>query len=136
MGEIEKISIGNPYDSICRDPYSVSIFEREINGDLAIIERDDIHKFILLNKGFLDLKNRDKNSGYCLVHCIYGVCDIDSVKIFRKKLEEITIKYATGNYMDVDPVLIAKSFSQNVLSFVDSYNNFQKRKPIRLYSLG
>lgn len=136
MVMIEKISIGTPYDSICRDPYSLSIFEREINGDLAIIERDNIQKLILFSKRFLDLEGRDKSSGYCLVQCIEGVCNIDAVEEFRRKLDEITRKYANGNYMDVDPILIAKAFSQDVLAFIDGYNNLQKRKPMRLYTFG
>ena len=133
---IEKISIGTPYDSICRDPYSLSILGKEINGDLAIIEKDNIQKFILLNKRFLDLAGKAKNSGYCLVQCIEGVCNIDSVEEFRRKLEEITRKYANGNYMEVDPILVAKAFSQDVLAFIDSYNGLQKRKPMRLYTFG
>jgi len=136
MVMIEKISIGTPYDSICRDPYSLSIFEREINGTLTIIERDDTRKLILFNKGFLDLESRNKSSGYCLVQCIEGVCNIDSVEEFRRKLEGITKKYANGNYMNVDPVLVAKAFSQDVLTFIDGYNSLQKRKPMRLYTFG
>lgn len=136
MVVIERISIGTPYDSICRDPYSLNILEREINGDLAIIERDNIQKLIQFNKRFLDLGGRDKSSGYCLVQCIEGVCNIDSVEKFRRKLDEITRRYANGNYMDVDPILIAKAFSQNVLAFIDGYNSLQKRKPMRLYTFG
>ncbi len=136
MVMIEKIFIGHPYDSICRDPYSLSIFEKKINGMLTIIERDDTRKLILFNKGFLDLESRDKSAGYCLVKCIEGVCNIDSVEEFRRKLEEITKKYANGNYMGVDPVLVAKAFSQDVLTFIDSYNSLQKRKPMRLYTFG
>jgi len=136
MVMIEKISTETPYDSICKDPYSLSIFEREINGDLGIIERDDIPKLILFNKRFLDLEGRGKSSGYCLVQCIDDVCNIDSVEEFRKKLEEIARKYANGNYMDIDPILIAKAFSQDVLVFIDNYNSLQKRKPMRLYTFG
>ncbi|OIP26825.1 MAG: hypothetical protein AUK00_03540 [Dehalococcoidia bacterium CG2_30_46_9] len=136
MVMIEKISNGTPYASICREPYSLSIFERKINGDLAIIEMDNIQKLILFNKRFLDLEGRDKSSGYCLVQCIEGVCNIDSVEEFRRKLDEITRKYANGNYMDIDPILIAKAFSQDVLVFIDSYNSLQKRKPVRLYTFG
>lgn len=133
---VEKISTGNPYNSICRDPYSLSILAKEINGDLAIIEKDDIQQFILLNKGFLDLADKAKSSGYCLVQCIEGVCNIDSVEEFRRKLEEITRKYANGNYMDIDPILIAKDFPRDVLAFIHSYNSLQKRKPVRLYTFG
>lgn len=136
MVMIENISTGNPYDSICGDPYSLSIFERQINGDLAIIEKDNIQKLILFNKKFLDLEGGHRSSGYCLVRCIDGICNIDSVEEFRRKLDEITRKYANGNYMDVDPILIAKAFSQDVLAFIDSYNSLQKRKPMRLYTSG
>ncbi len=136
MAMIEKISTRTPYDSICREPYSLSIFEKAINGDIAIVERDDIQKFTLFNKRFLDLEGRGKSSGYCLVQCIEGVCNIDSVEEFRRKLEEITRKYVNGNYMDVDPILVAKAFSQDALAFIDSYNSLQKRKPMRLYTFG
>lgn len=136
MVRIDKITIGTPYDSICRDYYSLSIFEKEVNGDLAIIEKDDIQKLILFNKRFLDLEGRNKSSGYCLMQCIEGICNIDSLKAFRKRLEETTRKYTNGNYMNVDPILVAKAFSQDVLSFIDSYNSLQKRKPMRLYTFG
>jgi len=133
---VEKISTGNPYNSICRDPYLLSILRKEINGDLVITEKDDVQKFVVLSKGFLDLEGQPKSSGYCLVQCIDGVCNIHSVEEFRRKLEEITKKHANGNYMDVDPVLVAKAFSQDALAFIDSYNSLQKRKPVRLYTFG
>lgn len=130
---IQRITTENPYKSLSEDLYSLGILSKEINGNLNFIKKYVRDQVLLISKGFLNLGGKEKISGYIFIQCVNDVCNIEIIKSFRKKLENIVKQYAEGNYMEVDPILIARDFSTDVIKFVDEYNTFQKRKNLRLY---
>jgi hypothetical protein len=133
---IRKLSTSDPYSSLCRDLYSVGIFDRTINGILSVIEKNDKHRTILIERQFLNTSGSQATAGYCLVQCLESPCEEDHLRWFRGLLEKIVKQRAKGNYMEVDPILVAAGFTPVVLGFVEQYNRIQRRKPIQLFVYG
>lgn len=133
---IEELSTSDPYGSLYRDLYSVGLFDQNINGLLSIIERNDKYRTILIERKFVNDSGSSIASGYYFVQCLSSICEEEDLKQFRSFLEIIVKEKANGNYMEVDPILIAPGCSNSVLSFTDQYNRIQKRKPIQLFRYG
>jgi len=118
------------YNSLCKDLYSLDIFDKSLNGLLSIIEKNDRHRTILIEKKFAVSSSGERTAGFFFVQCLNSFCNEEQLKEFRKNLEKVVKERAKGNYMEVDPILIAPGYSDIVINFVNQYNNFQRRKPI------
>jgi len=133
---IEKLKISNPYSSLLGNLYSIGIFNSSINGLLSIIEKNDKHRAILIERKFINSSNSYVGSGYYFIQCFNFLCNENELKQFRNTLENIVKQKAKGNYMEVDPIIIATGFNPDVLNFIYQYNRIQRRKPIQLFSYG
>jgi len=133
---IEKLKISNPYSSLLSNLYSIGIFKSTINGLLSIIEKNDKYQTILLERQFINNSNIYIESGYYFIKCFNCPCNENELKKFRNTLENIVKQKTKGNYMEVDPIIIAVGFSPDVLNFIYQYNRIQRRKPIQLFSYG
>lgn len=133
---IEKLKISNPYSSLLSNLYSIGIFKSAINGLLSIIEKNDKYQTILLERQFINNSNIYIESGYYFIQCFNCPCNENELKQFRNTLENIVKQKTKGNYMEVDPIIIAVGFSPDVLNFIYQYNRIQRRKPIQLFSYG
>lgn len=122
---IRKLSTSDPYKSLGKDLYSMGIFDKTINGLLSVIEKNDNDRTILIGKKFANNSGEYISSGYYFIQCLSSWCNEDNLKLFRGFLEAVVIQKAKGNYMEVDPILIAPE-----------YNRIQKRKPIQLFGCG
>jgi len=133
---IEKLKISNPYSSLLSNLYSIGIFKSTINGLLSIIEKNDKYQTILLERQFINNSNIYIESGYYFIQCFNCPCSENELKQFRNTLENIVNRKTKGNYMEVDPIIIAVGFNPDVLNFIYQYNRIQRRKPIQLFSYG
>lgn len=133
---IKNLSVSNPYDQLCKDIYSLEIFDKRINGLLSVIETNGEFKTILVERRFIDNFGNYVSAGYYFIQCLNELCEEEHLKKFRGYLENIVKKRANGNYKEIDPILIAPEFSVFTLDFIDKYNKIQKRKPIQLFSFG
>ena len=133
---IEKLKISNPYSSLLSNLYSIGIFKSTINGLLSIIEKNDKYQTILLERQFINNSNIYIESGYYFIQCFNCPCNENELKQFRNTLENIVKQKTKGNYMEVDPIIIAVGFNPDVLNFIYQYNRIQRRKPIQLFSYG
>jgi len=124
------------YSSLISNLYSIGIFDSAINGLLSIIEENDKYQTILLERQFADNFNIYIESGYYFIQCLNCTCNETTLKQFRIMLENIVKHKAKGNYMEVDPIIIADGYSPDVLSFIYQYNKIQRRKPIQLFIYG
>jgi len=131
-----RLPTSNPYESLCRDLYSIGIFDQTINGCLSVIERDDESHTILIDRKFPTNSEDIVRCGYCFVQCLDCPCNQEHLRRFRQRLERLVNLRAGGNYMEVDPILIAREFDTPVISFVEDYNAIQRRKPIQLFTYG
>ena len=129
---IEKLSTSDPYGDLCNNPYSVGIFDQAINGILSIMEKDDEHRTILIERRFASNSGSHVSAGYYFIQCLNSLCEEKHLTQFRALLESVVKQQGKGNYMEVDPILIAPGYSDAVFGFVDQYNRIQKRKPIQL----
>lgn len=133
---IKKISKANPFNSICKDLFSVGLFDKAINGLLSIVEKNGEHRTIVIERKFVDNSGNYLVAGYYFIQCLYSVCDENDLKQFRGYLENLVKEKAKGNYMEVDPILIAPGYNDSVLNFINQYNKIQRRKPIQLFLYG
>ena len=131
-----KLSTSDPYNSLRNDLYSVGIFDPTINGLLSAIEKNDNNQTILVQREFADDSGSHVDAGYYFIQCLNSLCKEKHLKQYRGFLESVVKQKAKGNYMEVDPILIAPEYDNAVLSFVDQYNKLQKRKPIQLFMCG
>lgn len=132
--EVKTLQTKEPYAIIIRDFYALPIFDKKINGSLNIIEKNETEKIILFSKNFKNLTGVNTISGYYLLQCFNSECNSEKIILFRSRLEDMVKKYTNSNYMEVDPIIIAPSYSADTLKFIGKYNEFQRRKPIQLYT--
>jgi len=133
---IKKLSTSEPYISLCQDLYSLDIFDKAINGLLTIIEKNKELRITLVERKFVNNSGSCINAGYFFIQCLKTICEEEHLKVFRRFLETTVKEKAKGNYMEVDPILSATGYSNNVIDFVDKYNEIQRRKPIQLFLYG
>ncbi len=133
---IKKLSTSAPYNSLCKDLYSLGIFDKAINGLLSIIETDDKHQTILIERRFADNSGDYIEAGYYFIQCLNITCEEEHLKQSREILEIVIKQKVKSNYMEVDPILLAPEFNKAVLDFVNQYNKIQRRKPIQLFRYG
>lgn len=132
----EKLSTSEPYGDLCKDPYSVGVFDQAINGILSIVEKNDGDRTILIERRFTNNSGSHVSAGYYFMQCLDSLCEEKHLTQFRALLESVVKQQGKGNYMEVDPILIARGYSDAVFGFVDQYNRIQKRKPIQLLEYG
>lgn len=130
---IKKIKTLTPYKTLCENLYSSGIFDKNINGLLSIIEKNDKLGTILIERKYINNGGNTIICGYYFIQCFNSVCTEENLKLFREILEKVVKQKARGNYMEVNPIIIAKGFTEEVIDFVDKYNKIQRRKPIELY---
>ncbi len=133
---IEKLSTSDPYGDLCNNLYSVGIFDQAINGMLSIMEKDEEHRTILIERRFASNCGSHVRAGYYFIQCLNSLCEEKHLTQFRALLESVVKQQGKGNYMEVDSILIAPEYSDAVFDFVDQYNRIQKRKPIQLLEYG
>jgi|GEM_PF-1766491 len=130
---VKKLSILDPYKTLCKDLYSADIFDQAIDGLLFLVEKDDGEQTLLIEKKFVNNSEGYLNSGYYFIQCINSVCSDEQIKKFRGLLEKVVKQKAKGNYMEVEPIIVAQKYDDSVIEFVEQYNKMQKRKPIQLF---
>jgi len=132
----KKVASVDPYSSLYQDLYSLGIFDRNINGNLHILEKNDEHKTILIERRYVDLSGNLVISGFYFIQCLYFICETEHIRKFRGNLEIVVKKKAKGNYMEVDPIILARGYKEDVSHFIANYNEIQRRKPIQLFIFG
>lgn len=133
---IRSIAASHPYTSLCTDPYSAGIFDQSINGIVSVVEKNDQRGTILIERSFVNDSGSHVSAGYYFVQCLDSLCEERHLTEFRALLETVVKEKGAGNYMEVDPILIAPSYSHEVAGFVEQYNRMQQRKPIQLFEYG
>ncbi|MFP3880594.1 MAG: hypothetical protein ACLFVA_06540 [Dehalococcoidia bacterium] len=114
------------------------MFDQTLNGNysLSVIEISDRDRTVLIERTFRNGRGKSLGAGYYFIQCLLCQCGEDSLRLFRGLLEEVVKAKARGNYMEVEPLLSAPEFTDEVVKFVEQYNSFQRRKPIQLFSFG
>ena len=133
---IVRLGNGDPYQALISNRvYETGVFDETLNGNysLAVIERNDKDRTVLIERTFRNGHGRPSVAGWCFIQCLRCQCAEDNLRLFRGLLEEVVKAKARGNYMEVEPLLIAPGFTDAVVRFVDQYNSFQRRKPIQLF---
>lgn len=120
------------YAILCRDLYSIGIFDEKINGLLSIVEKDDDARTMLVERKYIDCNGNPGVSGYYFIQCLQVCCEEKHLKNYRQRLEDIVKQKAKGNFMEVSPIIVAPEFNDAVNDFVAQYNRIQRRKPIKL----
>lgn len=133
---VKKLKISNPYMALKKNLYSLDIFNKKINGLLNILEKNDELCTLLIERRFINNLGEKIESGYFFIQCLNSNCEEFHLIEFRKLLERIIMDRAKGNYMEVDPILIAPEFDFKVIEFIEQYNKFHKRKPIQIFTYG
>lgn len=134
---IVKLDKGDPYPALASNKlYETGIFASTLNGNysLSVIERSDKDRTVLIERAFRNGRGKSLTAGYYFIQCLLCQCGEDSLRQFRGLLEEVVKTRARGDYMEVEPLLGAPGFRDEVVGFVDQYNSFQRRKPIQLFS--
>lgn len=134
---ITKLPKGDPYPAlVSNNLYETGMFDQTLNGicSLSVVEKNDKHRTVLIERSFRNGRGKSYVAGYSFIQCLQCRCEEDNLRVFRSLLEEIVRTKANGNYMEVEPILCAFGFSDEVIRFVDQYNSFQRRKPIQLMS--
>ena len=132
---VKKLRCQDPYTALRTDPYSSGLFTQTVNGFLEVVQQDDKARTIVLETSFLNSQGSRVHAAYFFVQCLESECHETELTNFRHLLEYIVREKASGNYMQVNPILIAASFDEPVIEFVEQYNSVQKRKPIELFCL-
>lgn len=127
------LKTSNPYLTLINDLFSLSIFDRSLNGFLNILVKDDIAQIILIERRFKNTHDKTMNAGYILIQCFQESITDEHLGRFRFLIEKIVKEKVQGNYMDLSPIIIAPDFSHSVLQFIDDYNRMQNRQPIETY---
>jgi len=128
-----KIGVKDLYLKMAENPYFLSILSRDIDGKIKVLNKINHKKILFLKKTFVNISGIESISGYVLIQFVDEICNIDILKDFREHLEEMVHNYGNDDYFEIDPVIVAKGFERDVVSFINKYNEFQSRSPIRLY---
>ncbi len=125
------LRIKNLYKTIIKKPEIIKMWNNNVNN-LTIVEKNETERRILVERSFCDEKGKRVISGFLLIKIIDNICKEKDLIKFRRALERVVKERCGGNYMEVEPILIAKDFEEKVMEFVTNYNKLQRRKPIQL----
>ncbi|MCD6094330.1 hypothetical protein J7J39_00215 [bacterium] len=125
------LRIKNLYETIIKKPEIIKMWNNNVN-DLTIVEKNETERCILAERSFCDEEGKRIISGFLLMKIIDNICKEKDLIKFRRALERVVKERCGGNYMEVEPILIAKDFEEKVMKFVTNYNKLQRRKPIQL----
>lgn len=131
LARVLHIKAANPYAELKNDPYAHSeIFRRNLDFRLDLVEESPNQNVLLFRKVF-----NDETAEYAFIACR------DKEITFKEFQEVYTLyrghvkKFGQGDFKEVEPVLIARGFSYEVIKFIGTYNEkHSKRKPFRLFS--
>ncbi len=123
----------NPYRTLLNDPFALPIFDRSLNGSLAILLKDDVAQTMLIERRFKNTSDNTMNAGFIFIQCFNESITEEHLRRFRSLIETVVKEKAQGNYMDLNPIIIAPDFARSVLQFIEDYNRMQNRQPIETY---
>jgi hypothetical protein len=126
---IPKIRTEKPYEDLKQDPYSLpEVFDPSVDFSLLLVEERKESGSLIFGKKY------DGDSGHALVICSSQVV---SWSLFQDRYHEYTDcvrRYGRNSYREVEFVLIARGFANDVADFVETYNDrYGGRKAIRLF---
>ncbi len=110
-----------------------NIFGKVPVENIVLNLKSSENDYVLLSKR---LQNSEKLIGHVLVHQIHGRCSNEKFVKFMKLVRDDVNKSFDGDFMSVEPVLIAEEFENAVTLFIENYNRFEtkaQRVPIRAF---
>lgn len=75
--------------------------------------------------------------GHIFIYEIHSICGPKDLTMFMDKVYEEANKFR-GNFMVVDPIIVAEDYDASIEFFIEEYNRFEKytgRQPISAYTL-
>ena len=128
-----KLRTSDPYQTLLKNLFSLQIFDRSLNGSLHIRETDVTVQTLLIEREFVNTSEMRMTAGFVLIQCFSESMSDQDLRNFRSLVEDIVRRKTQGNYMDVNPIIIAPSFTESVYLFIQDYNKMQSRQPIERY---
>jgi hypothetical protein len=126
---LPQIRTEQPYEDLKRDSYSHhEVFDPSVDFKVMLIEERRERDSLVFKKKY------DGVSGYALVICKDEVVSRDHFQDSYNQYTECVRRYGDKSFKEVELILIARDFENDVADFVETYNNlYRGRKAIRLY---
>jgi len=100
------------------------------------LEFDSSEENIIILQRYYSHNNRKMNLGAVLVYVLDGECTDELFVKFMDRLHREALKFQ-GDFMAVEPVVIAEDYDNSVAFFIKEYNRYETRagkQPISAYS--
>ena len=119
----------DPCFDLEKNPYSYPmIFNKDFDFNLQLVEKNANKQYLLFRKNF------DGCAGYAFIVCKNGEVRLVDFKIIFDSYSKIVRSYGKGDFKEVELIIIAKRFSEEVINFISVYNeNYSRRTPIRIF---
>lgn len=124
------INSANPCEDLKRNPYAFNeIFSKHKDFTIDLIKEITEHNILIFEKKF------NGTAEIAFVMCIDEKVNEAVFKRFMELYKKFVLSLPNRNFKEAEPIIIAKSFEDDVIKLLDVYNsNYEKRKPFRIFT--
>jgi hypothetical protein len=124
------IKSADPYRDLQANPYLFNqVFSRHKDFEVQLIGQMEEFKVLIFEKKFNGTAEKS------FVFCIDEKVNVGLLKKLIKVYRQFVVSLSNRNFRDVEPIIIATSFENEVISLIETYNmNYNKRKPFRVFT--
>ena len=130
--EITELNIDKPFEKLIENPYNISIFTKALDFNLTLVDKDTKSRTLLFQKEYTDEKGRNILCSYIFIQVINKLCSAKEFENYKRLLDEIVREYSQGDYLEIEPVIFANNYDEDVKTFIKDYNRIEHRKPYKL----
>ena len=121
-----------PLEDLKRNPCAFrEIFSEEKDFNVIFVKEIPEHNILIFEKRYNGIGE------IAIVICVDDKVTKITLKQLMNHYKKIVLSLPGRNFREVEPVVIAKEFDNDVLTMIERYNSsYEKRKPFRLFTYG
>lgn len=112
---------------------SLPIFRTLPNITRSIFNKIEEKNIFVLQEDQLKKDGLKEKFSYLYLQVFKERLDWVKFKVFMQGLKDFVDNFGESDYMETCPIIIALGFETRVLSFINFYNTYQRRKAIKLF---
>ena len=119
-----------PWEELKKDPYVFNeVFSRQKDLKVILVKEIPEHNILIFEKKF------DNSAEMAFVIYIEKQMNEITLKELTHRYKNFVLSLPNRNFREVEPIIIAKSFSDKAIEIIEEYNSkYEKRKPFRLFT--
>jgi len=119
-----------PFENLKKDPYAFSeVFSPNKDFQVTLVRELPECNVLIYEKKF------NSTAEMSFVMYIDGEVKDADLKKFMRLYKKFVLSLQSRNFREVEPLIIAKSYSDKVIKIIEEYNSkYEKRKSFRLFT--